>query len=502
VSQPLLRYIIAQGIRKTMIEIRKKIFIQIEQLPVSYHEKHHSGDVMSRFYRDVDMIGGLFSDQIYFLIYTVVLGVGSLILIFNLNLTLAVVTIIIGLIATWINTTFAKTFKVLNHQIQYRWGRVTERLVDLILGRTVVKTFHLENTITQQYIDAQDNVTKPVTKSAIIGVNLGLINDTLDLIKSIGLISVAAFLVIQKKADVGSCAAAFYIQGSLYYMFNNIGSFINGSQSALAGAKRLFEFLDMPVESPSSQLPLESANNSIIEMHDVSFSYSADKAVLHNLNFTIIEGQTAALVGYSGSGKSTIFKLLLGFYPIESGNIFIYGKSIGEYSLTQLRDLIAYVPQDTYLFDGTIEDNIRYGRPNATKNEVIFAAREANAHDFILEQIHGYNTIVGENGCKLSEGQKQRIAIARAFLKDSPILLLDEATSALDSKSERQVQEAIHRLMNKRSVLVIAHRLSTIKNANIIYVINNGTVAEKGNHQQLLINGGLYKSFYEAQFQS
>jgi ATP-binding cassette, subfamily B, bacterial len=238
----------------------------------------------------------------------------------------------------------------------------------------------------------------------------------------------------------------------------------------------------------------------MVELQDIGFSYNGTDRVLDGVSLSIGKGQMAALVGPSGGGKSTVLKMLLGYYPPQEGNIVVNAKSIGQYSLTELRDMMAYVPQDAYLFDGTVEENIWYGRPKATREEVIAAAEAANAHGFITELPEGYATKVGERGTRLSGGQKQRIAIARALLKNAPILLLDEATSALDSESEQLVQDALNRLMQGRTTIAVAHRLSTIRHADVIYVIEGGEVVEKGNHTELAEGEGLYNRLYELQF--
>ena len=253
----------------------------------------------------------------------------------------------------------------------------------------------------------------------------------------------------------------------------------------------------------------------MIEIKNLTFSYHPVNAgknskgheefndsapILNDVSLSVEEGQIAALVGPSGGGKSTIIKLLMGLYPVGDNRITVMGKSINLYPLSELRDLMAYVPQDAYLFDGTIEENIRFGKSGATQNDVIAAAKAANAHGFISEQADGYNTHVGERGSRLSGGQRQRIAIARALLKDAPILLLDEATSALDSESEQQVQEALNILMEGRTTIAVAHRLSTIESANVIYVIEKGHIVEQGAHSDLISKEGLYKSLYALQF--
>jgi ABC-type multidrug transport system fused ATPase/permease subunit len=289
------------------------------------------------------------------------------------------------------------------------------------------------------------------------------------------------------------------------------GSVISNLQSALAAGDRLLAVLDAAPEPerypPSARLAApgwragEAAPaGGVLSFRDVRFSYADDRPVLRDLSFQVQEGQVAAFVGPSGSGKSTVFRLLMGHYPAQAGEITLFGRPLHTYSLKELRDLFAFVPQDAFLYSGTILENIRYGKEGATELEVIAAARASHAHDFILDLPQGYHTLVGERGARLSGGQRQRIAIARALLKNAPILLLDEATSALDSESEGLVQQALEELMRGRTTLAIAHRLSTIENAGVIYVLADGRVVEQGRHTELVEAGGLYRSLYDLQF--
>jgi ATP-binding cassette, subfamily B, bacterial len=294
--------------------------------------------------------------------------------------------------------------------------------------------------------------------------------------------------------------AVINLLNGVVFMFTSLGNFIAQIQGSLAGANRVFELLDEPVEPERYVLKKTEDTAAMVELQDIGFSYNGTDRVLDGVSLSIGKGQMAALVGPSGGGKSTVLKMLLGYYPPQEGNIVVNAKSIGQYSLTELRDMMAYVPQDAYLFDGTVEENIWYGRPKATREEVIAAAEAANAHGFITELPEGYATKVGERGTRLSGGQKQRIAIARALLKNAPILLLDEATSALDSESEQLVQDALNRLMQGRTTIAVAHRLSTIRHADVIYVIEGGEVVEKGNHTELAEGEGLYNRLYELQF--
>jgi ATP-binding cassette, subfamily B, bacterial len=307
-------------------------------------------------------------------------------------------------------------------------------------------------------------------------------------------------MILYKYMDFGTMLAVINLLNGVVFMFTSLGNFIAQIQGSLGGANRVFELLDEPVEPERYVLKKTEDTAAMVELQDIGFSYNGTDRVLDGVSLSIGKGQMAALVGPSGGGKSTVLKMLLGYYPPQEGNIVVNAKSIGQYSLTELRDMMAYVPQDAYLFDGTVEENIWYGRPKATREEVIAAAEAANAHGFITELPEGYATKVGERGTRLSGGQKQRIAIARALLKNAPILLLDEATSALDSESEQLVQDALNRLMQGRTTIAVAHRLSTIRHADVIYVIEGGEVVEKGNHTELAEGEGLYNRLYELQF--
>jgi ATP-binding cassette subfamily B protein len=306
-------------------------------------------------------------------------------------------------------------------------------------------------------------------------------------------------MMVNGQCSVGSLLALVMLMGKVTSLFNQLGSFVTQFQISMAGAARVFEILDILPE-PERYIGSEVKKaNGLISMEEGTFRYAEGILAIDRISFHVPQGSVAAIVGPSGSGKSTVMKLLLGYYPLDSGSIFVNGKPMGNYTLTELRDMMAYVPQDAYLFDGTIEDNIRYGRIEATYEEIVSAAIAANLHEFIINQPAQYKTMVGERGLYLSGGQKQRIAIARALLKNAPILLLDEATSALDSESEQLVQEAVQTLMKGRTILMVAHRLSTIEHADVIYVMEKGKIAEWGNHQELLATKGLYNHLYKMQ---
>jgi ABC-type multidrug transport system fused ATPase/permease subunit len=323
-------------------------------------------------------------------------------------------------------------------------------------------------------------------------------------------LAVGAYMVLTDQTTFGTMVAQIQLNGPIQFLVYSLGGTITRLQSSLAAADRILDVLDAPPEParyakagivPASELPEPARPDALIEFNRVTFGYGEkEPEVLCEMSFVVRPSQVAAFVGPSGGGKSTIFKLLLGGYPVQQDAIYLSGQSLNTYPLHDLREQFAYIPQDAYLYSGSILDNIRYGRPGASEKEVIAAAQAAYAHEFVSEFPDGYRSLVGERGTRLSGGQRQRIAIARALLKDAPILLLDEATSALDSESEELVQQALDVLMRGRTVLVIAHRLSTVDHADVIYVVEDGKVVESGTQQELLDRQGLFYRLHELQF--
>jgi ATP-binding cassette subfamily B protein len=320
----------------------------------------------------------------------------------------------------------------------------------------------------------------------------------------LGISAIGMVMIINNMLTFGKLMAIIQMLNGLMWMFNSLGGFLTQLQGSLAGIDRIFEILDIEEEVSVVSNNLVNVDmddhHRIIEFENIEFAYE-ETNVLNSVNIEVGKNEVTAIVGSSGGGKSTLFKLLLKFYNLKEGCIKVFGKDINTFSLEELRSLIAYVPQDNYLFSGTIADNIAYGKDNATFEQVMEAAKAANAHDFIMALPSGYETEVGERGAHLSGGQRQRIAIARAILKNAPILLLDEATSSLDSESENAVQKALDILMKGRSTMVVAHRLSTIQHADKILVLDNGSIPEVGNHETLLNMNGIYSRLYNLQFE-
>ena len=501
ILQPLFKYLHQCCAIKAMGNIRMNVFKHMGSLTVKNFEGRHTGDLITRITNDIDAIQKVYMNHIPMLSFAFIHGTVAIISMLLMNWQFAILAIVIGLVSVLISILFSKPLRRTGDDVQSRIGGMTQSLIDISDGFMETKMFNIEGKIFDKYENENRNLNVAVIKRGKISSILEVINDTYGILKTIGLLTLGLYMSMNGKIDIGTIAAILHLQGNASFLFENIGQFIAGIQGSLAGACRVFELLNSPTESYDTKEYNKSNifSNSMIEMKKVCFSYDDGERVLDKVDISVDEGKMAAIVGASGGGKSTLIKLLMGFYNVDDGEIFIDGKPIESRSLRELREMIAYVPQDAYLFYGTIEENIRYGRLDATKEEIIESAKMAYAHDFIMEFPDGYDTMVGEKGANLSGGQKQRIAIARAILKNTPILLLDEATSALDSESEQLVQLALDRLMKGRTTIAIAHRLSTIEAADEIYVLQDGKVMENGRHMDLISMEGIYKHLYDLQ---
>lgn len=497
-------YMFYGGAYKTLRDIRKTVFRHVQDLPVSYFERNHSGDTISRMTSDLNNLEPALGYLLREIVFTVIRGVGAAIAMIILDFRVGIVLIIFGILSTLINSKLTELISNDSDKIQQKHSELAQTMNDILGGFAILKLFrNIKTKMLKNYSRHNKEVYElSISRTKKSGL-LDSLNFLISWINFGGIIAVGAILVVNNLVDFGTIVALMYLLNHVNSMIKNLGGQISYLQSCLSGVVRVRQLLEQEEEKYSYNYVSNKVHNNIIQLENLTFSYNDDETTqIKDMNIAVKEGQVIALVGSSGGGKSTIIKMLLGFYVPKSGGIYINKKPINEYSLNELRELMAYVPQDAYIFDGTIEENIKYGKMDATTEEVIEAAKVANAHEFIEEMQEGYNTKVGERGTRLSGGQKQRIAIARAVLKDAPILLLDEATSALDSQSEQIVQEALNKLMEGRTVIAIAHRLSTIEHADIIYVIDNGSIVEVGKHEELLKVDGEYKNLYDIQFSS
>ena len=506
-------YVIALFEKRALTSARVQTFRQIVDLPVSHFDRQHSGDLISRTTNDLNTIGEIYTRLVPDLLFGLTLGLVGIISILVLNWQMGIFALTLGILTTWVSTVMAEPLRKKSTIIQEFLSVLTQRLSDILQSLPVTKMFHLEGTTHQLYTQVNQQSTLATIDRAHTQAVYDATNTFINWLRSIGTLVLGLYLMSNGEVGLGVIVAAIHLQGNASFLFENLGDFITGIQRSLAGSTRVFELLAWKTEDTGpGPRPVTETNISptepMIQLHDLCFSFvTPDRSLeagekvnlLDGINLSVAKGQVAALVGSSGSGKSTLVKILMGLYLVSDGMLTINGRPLTSYPLEELRDLMAYVPQDAYLFDGTIEENIRYGKPDASAEEVIAAAQAVHAHDFILEQPDGYQTLVGERGTKLSGGQRQRIAIARALLKDAPILLLDEATSALDSESEALVQKALETLMQGRTTIAIAHRLSTIQHADAIYVMQAGKVVEQGTHTALLKRGGVYKELYTLQ---
>lgn len=508
---PFFSYAFESTVKRITGNLRKSFFDRISLLPMSAIEASHSGDLLSRMTNDMQTAESAYGWNLALPLMSIVSGVGAAVVIFTVNPWLALCSIAIGIALLLMNTMFVKPLQKVSTGVQSLLSDANQRLSDFIAGTTVARIYGLAKTLTGQYRTACLGIRNEGMKRAVLQSALSGANGFLGMMSFLGIITIGSMMIIRGKLNLADLMLCVQMMNGITWMFSALGGFLTQLQTSMAGADRIFEILDAKSENDSTipaggtpgraSLQRNTDEQPAVAFEDVSFGYATEEPILRSFSAVVGRDGMVAAVGSSGSGKSTLFKLLLGFYPSAAGRINLFGRDLRHYSLHELRSLIAYVPQDSYLFSGSIRENIAYGRLGAAEEDIVGAAKAAFAHDFILSLPNGYDTQVGDRGARLSGGQRQRIAIARALLKNAPILLLDEATASLDSESEQQVQQALEALMHGRTTIAAAHRLSTIRHADKILVLENGSVAEEGPHDDLLARDGLYARLYHLQFQ-
>lgn len=500
-------------------DIRKEVFDHIELLPMSYVESSHSGDLLSRINNDMWFSLYMLGDPFSLLLGALLSGTLSGIAIFALDWKLGLIALGLGLINTVVNLFFMEPSKNAFKFVQESLSKLSQLMSDTIMGSQVIKIFNLQKAFIESHKKESLDAFNYGMKATKIQIVLNGFNSFAGFMNFVGMIVIGSIMVINNQITFGILVAVTQLVGAFFSMFRRTGDFLVRVNSCMAAAERLYDTMDEPDEerihrekglklrdgktiSGNADKTEESDDGEVpaVEFADVEFGYNDKTQVLNKFNLKVYKDQVVAIVGSSGSGKSTLFKLLLSFYEPDAGDIRFFGKSGYDYEVWQLRQFMSYVPQENYLYSGTIKENIGFGKAGATEEEIIEAAKSAYAHEFITKLPNGYDTEVGERGARLSGGERQRIAIARALLKNAPLLLLDEATSSLDSESEQQVQKALEVLMQGRTTMVIAHRLSTVEHADRIIVIDNGTISEEGDHSALLAKEGIYAYLYNLQF--
>ncbi|GAA0126257.1 ABC transporter ATP-binding protein [Clostridium sp. CTA-19] len=493
-------YFIAGISQKIVKNLRNDLFKKLQKLPISFFDTNSNGDIMSRLSNDIDNVSTTISQSTIQLMSGVISIVGSLIMMLTLSTWLTLASIITIPLVFLLTKTIAKRTKFLFKEQQVELGKLNGMIEESISGIFVVKAFNYEEKVVEEFYSINNKLCNVGIKAQILS---GFIMPLMNVINNIGFAVVAGvggILAVRNMITVGIIASFLSYSRQFTRPLNDLANIFNTLQSAVAGAERVFEVLDENEEDKDRLNAREISNlkgNVIFE--NVSFGYREDVLILKNVSFHIKAGSNIALVGPTGAGKTTIVNLLARFYDVSKGKILIDGVDIRDYKRDNLRKCFGIVLQDTYLFSGTIMENIRYGRLEATDEEVEKAVIMANADVFIRRMQKGYETVLLDGGSNLSQGQRQLLSIARAILSDPDILILDEATSSVDTRTELNIQEAMLKLMKGRTSFIIAHRLSTIRDADTIMVVDDGQIKEKGNHNELIDKKGVYYDMYSKQ---
>ena len=488
----------------TVRDIRNDAFRHLQRLPISYLDSHASGDVVSRVITDVDQFAdGLLMGftQLFTGILTIL---GTLGFMYSVNWIIATAVVVITPLSLVAASFIAKnTYKMFSLQTKIR-GEQTSLIDEMLTQQKVVRAFGMEQPV-QTHFDEINGRLRGASLRAVFFSSLT--NPSTRFVNSLvyACVGVAGALTSIATGGVGlsiGSLSAFLSYANQYTKpFNEISGVVTELQGALACAQRVFELIDAPEETPDSPSAkkLEPVTGSV-EIQDVSFSYVPEKPLIRHFDLKVAPGQRVAIVGPTGCGKTTLINLLMRFYDVNDGKIVLSGQSIEDVTRESLRESFGMVLQDTWLKTGTVRDNIRMGREDATEEEIVAAAKAAHAHGFIQRLPNGYDTVLTEDGGSLSQGEKQLLCITRVMLSIPPMLILDEATSSIDTRTEQRIQRAFEKLMHGRTSFIVAHRLSTIQNADVILVMNAGNVVEQGTHEELLQKGGFYAKLYNSQF--
>ena len=487
--------------KKTAYMLRKECFDKLHRLPVSVFDDNSAGDILSRVSYDVDVVATSIQADISQIITTVITVLGSFFMMLKISLPLSVVTMVTLPITVFYTIHIKGITRPLYSKRSEKYGEMNGFVEEMFSGEKTIQAYGYEENVSRQFAsinkEASDAYFNADVRGVTIGPTMGMMNNlSLALNGTLG-----SILYMFSYATLGQLSSFILYSRKFAGPINELANIMNELFSALSAAERIFSFLDMEEERKDKEGAIEiEKGEGNIGVRDVSFSYSPEKEILHNVSFSAEKGKTLAIVGETGAGKTTIINLLMRFYYPDKGKIFIDGIDSTDIKIHSQRRQFAMVLQDTWLFRGTVYDNIAYGREGATREEVVEAAKKAGIHYFISTLDKGYDTVISEDGGNISKGQKQLLTIARAFLSNSPVLILDEATSNVDTSTEKKVQEAMTALMKGRTAIVIAHRLSTIENADEIIVMSNGSVVEKGTHSSLLEKKGAYYKLYRSQF--
>ena len=488
--------------QKLTYRLRNEVAQKINHLPMKYFDKKTNGEVLSVITNDIDTFSQNMNQSITSIITALCTLIGIFIMMLTISVSMTLVSLAIIPVAVILVKFIVKKSQKYFKQQQDYLGHVNGQVEEIYGGHTIVKVFNRENEEAEAFAKLNDELYTSGWKSHFMS---GLMYPIMNFAGNIGYVGIAVlggYLAVQGKITVGNIQSFIQYDKQFTRPINEIAEISSMLQAMVAASERILEFLEEPEEEqdPENAISTEGIKGNVTFDH-VQFGYNEDKVIIHDFNETVKDGQKIAIVGPTGAGKTTIVKLLMRFYDVNKGAILVDGHNIQEFKRGDLRKVFGMVLQDTWLFGGTIKENIKYGKPDATDEDVIEAAKAAHVHHFIQTLPKGYDMVIDEEANNISQGQKQLLTIARVILTNPEILILDEATSSIDTRTEEQIQAAMDNLMKGRTSFIIAHRLSTIKNADLILVMNEGDIIEQGTHEELLEKGGFYASLYNSQFQ-
>nr|WP_230986821.1 ABC transporter ATP-binding protein [Cohnella fermenti] len=497
------QFLMAGVAQRTVYSLRNEVSAKLNRLPLKYFDTKTHGEILSRVVNDVDNIANTLQQSLTQMITSLVTLIGIIVMMLTISPVLTIILVLTLPLSFLVIKAVAGRSQVYFKKQQEELGRLNGHVEEMYTGHSIVKAFGREEKSKAAFGEINERLYHAGWRAQFVS---GVIMPLMSFIGNIGYVAISVvggILVTKRSITVGDIQAFIQYARQFTMPITQTANIANIIQSTIASAERVFELLDEEEERPEEQGRLKSSDvHGDVRFDRVRFSYKAEEPLIDNLSIDVRSGQTVAIVGPTGAGKTTLVNLLMRFYEVSDGSIAIDGNDISKLKRGDLRSLFGMVLQDTWLFNGTIRDNIAYGREGATEEEVVQAARAAYADHFIRTLPDGYDTVLNEEASNLSQGQKQLLTIARAILADPAILILDEATSSVDTRTEIHIQQAMNRLMEGRTSFVIAHRLSTIRDADRILVMNKGTVIEQGTHEELLAQGGFYAELYNSQFSS
>ena len=503
IAQWLQAFIMTNITQKIVYKMRRDISEKISRMPVGYFERVQTGEILSRITNDVDTLGQALSQSISNFIWAIVSMVGIVVVMLTINITMTLVALLVIPLSALVMALLIRISQPYFRAQQEYLGIIDGQVEENFSGHLVIKAFNREKEMTEEFDKANNKLYESAWKSQFFS---GMMRPLMRIVSNLGYAGVAiagGILCVRGAIGVGDIQAFVQYVKNIGQPIQEIAQIMNQVQSMAAAAERVFEFLGEEEETDRPDAIDDAGEiRGAVEFEHVTFGYDPEHIVIHDFSAKVEPGQKIAIVGPTGAGKTTMVKLLMRFYDVNSGAIRVDGRDIRDLTRKAHRDSFAMVLQDTWLFKGTIKDNIKFGREDATNEEIIAAAKAAKAHHFIRTLPGGYRMVLNEDATNISEGQRQLLTIARAILADKRLLILDEATSSVDTRTEEEIQKAMDALTHDRTSFIIAHRLSTIKNADLILVMDHGDIVEQGTHEELLARGGTYADLYNSQFEN